>query len=475
MRGQIQFLTDLGLWISSLDQRVARSLSGDLQSPRTPEGVVPLAEEHLSLTFGKKVNRISKIRSISVFATTPQEPATMARAKSASPSFGSLFSGCGGFDLGFVQAGFRCAGAFDLDPVAVENHNKNLGSRAIAWDLRNGLPKDMLTGVDVLVAGPPCQGFSLAGGRRMNDPRNQLLPLAATIAATIRPQVFVAENVAGSKSGDHKSYWESLLGIMKEAGYATREFTCVGTDYGVPQLRKRCLVVAWRTNKNLPDLNGCSAGGVLRDVLGNLDGVSNHDPVQLEPDSRIAKIARRLRPGQKLCNVRQGSRSVHTWDIPEVFGRTNARERQVLEALIRTRRRRRVRSSGDADPVPIDVLDADLGFPAAPFLQTLKTKGFVRERDSLFDLVHTFNGKFRRLEWQRPSYTVDTRFGDPRYFLHPSEERGFSAREAARIQGFPDSFVFSGPTKAQFRMIGNAVPPPMGRAVADFVRLALND
>ncbi len=399
----------------------------------------------------------------------------MARARIKSPTFGSLFSGCGGFDLGFTQSGFRCVGAFDLDPIAVENHNANLGSLAFQWDLRNGLPDESLAGVDVLVAGPPCQGFSLAGGRRMDDPRNELLPLAASIAVDIRPKVFVAENVAGSQAGEHRKYWDSVLATMKHAGYATREFTCIGTDFGVPQVRKRCLVIAWRTGKNLPELNGKSSGGVLRDALANLDGVPNHGPVRLEVNSRLAKIARRLGPGQKLCNVRQGLRSVHTWDIPEVFGRTNARERQVLEALIRARRRRRTRSSGDADPVPASVLETDLGFSVAALLQTLKRKGFVRERRRLFDLVHTFNGKFRRLEWDRPSYTVDTRFGDPRYFLHPGEERGFSPREAARIQGFPDSFVFSGPTRAQFRMIGNAVPPPMGRAIAELVRLALGD
>jgi DNA (cytosine-5)-methyltransferase 1 len=399
----------------------------------------------------------------------------MVRARSGSFSFGSLFSGCGGFDLGFTQSGFRCVGAFDVDPVAVENHRQNLHSPAVVWDLRNGLPADCFKQVDVLVAGPPCQGFSLAGGRKVNDPRNQLLPLAATIAATIRPKVFVAENVAGSKSGAHREYWESVLAIMKDAGYMTRELTCIGTDHGVPQLRKRCLVIAWRTGKNLPEMNGKSNGGVLRDVLANLEGVPNHDPIELEPEGKLAKIALRLRPGQKLCNVRQGSRSVHTWDIPEVFGRTNAVERQVLEALIRIRRRRRVRSSGDADPVPANILESDVGFSVASILKTLKKKGFIREREGLFDLIHTFNGKFRRLEWDRPSYTVDTRFGDPRYFLHPSQQRGFSAREAARIQGFPDSYVFSGPTKVQFRMIGNAVPPPMGKAIAEFVRLALRD
>jgi DNA (cytosine-5)-methyltransferase 1 len=399
----------------------------------------------------------------------------MARARSASPTFGSLFSGCGGFDLGFAQSGFRCAGAFDLDPIAVENHRKNLRSAAIVWDLRHGIPKDALVGVDVLVAGPPCQGFSLIGERRMNDPRNELLPLAANLASQLRPKVFVAENVAGSKSGEHREYWDKVLAIMRQAGYATREFTCIGTDYGVPQLRKRCLVIAWNTGKNLPELNGSVKGGVLRDVLQDLDGVANHDPIKLEPGSRLALIAKRLKPGQKLCNVRQSARSVHTWQIPEVFGRTNACERQVMEALILARRRNRVRSSGDADPVKAKDLEKELGFPVTAVLRGLKKKGFIKEQDRLFDLIHTFNGKYRRLEWDRPSYTVDTRFGDPRYFLHPSDPRGFSAREAARIQGFPDSYVFSGPTKAQFRMIGNAVPPPMGRAVAEFVRLALAD
>jgi len=345
----------------------------------------------------------------------------------------------------------------------------------MVWDLCDGLPEGALAGVDVLVAGPPCQGFSLAGERRMNDPRNHLLPLAAKLAVKLRPKVFVAENVAGSKSGKHRRYWDKVIAIMRGAGYATREATCVGTDYGVPQLRKRCLVVAWRTGKNLPEISGHATGGSLRDVLKNLDGVANHDPIALKPGSRLAKIAKRLQPGQKLCNVREGERSVHTWEIPEVFGRTNAQERKLLEALLRVRRRERVREFGDADPVTVRALESEVGFKVRELLSTLERKGYVKKEDGLFDLVHTFNGKYRRLDWDSPSYTVDTRFGDPRYFLHPTEARGFSAREAARIQGFPDSFVFSGATRAQFRMIGNAVPPPMGRAVAEFARLALVD
>ena len=86
------------------------------------------------------------------------------------------------------------------------------------------------------------------------------------------------------------------------------------------------------------------------------------------------------------------------------------------------------------------------------------------------DLSHTFNGKYRRLSWDHPAPTVDTRFGDPKYYLHPEEQRGLSVREAARIQGFPDDFVFAGSKAAQFRMVGNAVPPPLAKQLAEAIR-----
>ena len=103
-------------------------------------------------------------------------------------------------------------------------------------------------------------------------------------------------------------------------------------------------------------------------------------------------------------------------------------------------------------------------------LKKLQKKGYIRVKDGLYDLVATFNGKFRRLDWNEPSLTVDTRFGEPKYFLHPDEDRGFTVREAARIQGFPDSFVFHGPIREQYRMIGNAVPPPIAARLSEFVK-----
>jgi DNA (cytosine-5)-methyltransferase 1 len=85
-------------------------------------------------------------------------------------------------------------------------------------------------------------------------------------------------------------------------------------------------------------------------------------------------------------------------------------------------------------------------------------------------LSHTFNGKYRRLSYAHPSPAVDTRFGTPAYYLHPEEPRGFTAREAARIQGFPDSFFFEGTKATQFKMIGNAVPPPVAESIATAIK-----
>jgi DNA (cytosine-5)-methyltransferase 1 len=388
-------------------------------------------------------------------------------------TFASLFSGCGGFDLGFQQSGFRCIAAFDIDPLAIRHHTHNLHAPAVVCDLSLRVPLASPDSPDVLLAGPPCQGFSLAGKRDHNDPRNKLLIVAAHAARQIRPLVFLVENVAGVRSGSHKRYWQSLHDIMRLAGYQTRDFFLVGSSWGVPQMRKRSLFLAWRTGRSLShDISG-SPGGVLRDVLKNLDGAPNHLPKQLESTSRAASIAHRIQPGQKLCNVRLGARSVHTWDIPEVFGRTTCEERKLLEALIRCRRTMRTRTTGDADPVTFRAIRGEVGSKTVDLLASLVSKRFIRQIGRRFDLTNTFNGKFRRLEWDRPSFTVDTRFGDPSYFLHPVDDRGFTVREAARIQGFPDSFRFFGDVKGQYRLIGNAVPPPMARSIAAIVRSAL--
>lgn len=384
------------------------------------------------------------------------------------PNFLSLFCGCGGFDLGFIQAGFTCVAAFDNDPIAVEAHRLNLGPQVFEHDLTKGCFSFGPYGeIDVVLAGSPCQGFSTAGRRRIDDPRNDLLLAAGKRALALKPKVFIAENVRGVISGDHKTYWTQLKSMLKEAGYRIDEALLNLSDIGVPQVRKRMILVAWNTDADYKIKLGQKKTISLQAALDSLEGASHHNPTPLKKDSIHYKIAKKIKPGQKLSDVRGGDNAVHSWHIPEVFGRVTRDEQTVLEEILRLRRINRVRTFGDADPLSFELLERVFGEGVKTAIKSLVERGYLREKNDQIDLARGFNGKYRRLDPLKPSLTVDTRFGDPRYFLHPVEHRGFTVREAARIQGFPDDFIFSGTEVQQYKMIGNAVPPPLGKKLAE--------
>lgn len=384
------------------------------------------------------------------------------------PTFLSLFCGCGGMDLGFEQAGFRGLGAFDIDHSAIGVHAANLRGPSEACDLNSGSP--LGSRPDVVIAGPPCQGFSTLGKRKVSDPRNSLLVIAARHAIRMRPRAIVIENVSGVVAGKHAEYWGTAERIIASAGYKISTQRVVSSDFGVPQIRRRILMIAWRSKADEPLLAGTARRLTLSAALKDVQSQPNHEPKYLREGSNDHSIALRIGPHQKLCNVRGGDRSVPTWEIPEVFGRTNSRERQVLVAIQKLRRCLRRRDHGDADPLSILDVSGHIGRDVTGDIAVLTQKGYLRRLGRRFDLAHSFNGKFRRLDWEQVAPAVDTRFGEPRYYLHPDEHRGLSVREAARIQGFPDDFVFSGPRAVQFRMVGNAVPPPLARNVAVLVR-----
>jgi len=388
--------------------------------------------------------------------------------------FASLFSGCGGFDLGFIEQGFKPIGAYDSDASAVENFKNNVNSDIHKVDLTQGIPNEAaLKDIDALIAGPPCQGFSTAGKRNLDDARNHLYSLTGTLAKRINPKVLIVENVTGLLSGEHKRYLDTLDETMKLAGYKTNTLPFQTADIGMAQKRKRILFFAWRTNQELAIPTSVVPPSTLRHALQNLKGIKNHHPNRLVPHSKDWLIAKSIKQGQKLSNVRGGANSIATWDIPSVFGEVTDDERTILVLLRALRRQNRLRDYGDADPVSFSRLDAALGEPFHRHVDSLLDKGYLRLINGCIDLTGTFNGKYRRLSWEKPSCTVDTRFGLPKYFLHPSQQRGFTVREAARIQGFGDDYVFSGDEKDQYRLIGNAVPPPLGVLAATLTKSLL--
>jgi DNA (cytosine-5)-methyltransferase 1 len=379
----------------------------------------------------------------------------------------SLFAGCGGLDLGFKQQGFRTIGAFDLDAHVVDVFNKNVAPVAKVCDLSVETPEIK---TDVLIAGSPCQGFSTAGKGDPNDPRNDLLVRAGQIALHLKPRVFLLENVPAAIAGRHGSRWERVESMLKSSGYNVARIIAEGSTSGVPQLRKRLFLLAWRGNNTIRCQPEEKKTPSLCRVLSKVEGLSGHDPVPMIAGSREQKIVSHIGPGQKLCNVRISEASVPTWQIPEVFGVVSNREQQVLNAIVRLRRRDRRRDFGDADPVMPNTVSRNLARCCDRELARLLHLGYLRRVGRYVDLQHTYNGKYRRLSLTALSPTVDTHFGDPGLFVHPTSDRGMTPREAARIQGFGDDFPINSGRRRAFRMIGNAVPPPMAARLAEFIR-----
>nr|WP_237212694.1 DNA cytosine methyltransferase [Ruegeria lacuscaerulensis] len=382
----------------------------------------------------------------------------------------SLFSGCGGLDYGFARAGFNIQAAFDNDAQAVSCYNMNHSIAAKRQVI--GHPFVLETPSDVIVAGPPCQGFSTGGGYKENDPRNSLLLATCEIVVESKTKLAVIENVAALTNRRNQEYLQLAIQILTEGGYSCSVQVYSAADFGVAQRRKRTVILARLGSASFrcPTPHRSYRPTVEKAFRGMSTALQAHNPKYPTKGSKHAVIAKRIGIGQKLCNVRGGDASVATWDIPEWFGNTSKYEKKILTTVRALRRRNRKRSFGDADPVSLVEIGKELPEIKSSQLVQLEERGFIRRSGDLYDLRDTFNGKYRRLEPDDVSPTVDTRFGDIQLFLHPSENRGLTVREAARLQGFPDDFVFPEREKDAFRLIGNAVPPPMSIQIAQACR-----
>ncbi|MBB4209759.1 DNA cytosine methyltransferase [Roseinatronobacter bogoriensis] len=383
-------------------------------------------------------------------------------------SYASLYSGCGGLDQGFHDAGLKGVCAIDHDQAALNVLAKNIGTKTKCMDLatfgEQHLP--LLEGADIIAAGPPCQGFSTAGPNNPDDKRNDHVWNVARIATLAKPKVVVIENVRGLLSAKNSKHFDKTVELLRGGGYSVSSSVYRLSDYGIAQRRVRVLILAVRSSAHISLQIPCQERRSIGDVLNGVHEACDFDPEPLLENSTDALIARKIAPGQKLSNVRSGLSSVHTWDIPEVFGAVSSHEVKLLETIVKLRRQNRTRDFGDADPVSLVDLTQFFGADTHDVVQALMQKGYLRRIEDLIDLRNTFNGKFRRLKWDDVSPTVDTRFGQPRYFLHPEQNRGLTVREAARIQSFCDTFKFDGTKTTKYRMIGNAVPPKFAKLVA---------
>lgn len=342
-----------------------------------------------------------------------------------------LFCGAGGMSFGFTDArfsgGFEVVLALDNDAAAIRTHKKNISGHAECADIERWVDVNQVPIADIVIGGPPCQGFSLLNKKREGDSRRALWEPYLDIVERSGARIFVMENVAelfrSSEFKDIKSRAEKLGFVVDSAILNT-------ADYGVPQTRKRTIAIGWHVSligrSFPPDRTHSSVGGE-----GNL-------PKWLTVRSAFA-------------------------DLP-------------LKAI-----------GTEIGPVA----PLDLHFGRNPTDLSLRRYAAVPEGGNRFDLQRnapeltpncwikkTSGGTdlFGRLWWDRPSVTIRTEFFKPEKgrYLHPTEPRPITHREAARLMGFPDDFTFSGNKTEIARQIGNAVPPPFAGALARLVRGVLD-
>ena len=338
-------------------------------------------------------------------------------------TFVDIFSGAGGSALGFVRSGLELVGALERYMPAVKTFEENLGVKPVvadAWKFDFVAWGKELGDVDVIVGCPPCQGFSRLRRSRLKmseDYRNGLVFVYLKVIEALKPKVTVFENVAWMTRGIGRTYLLRLIEGLRKLGYYARYSILDARDYGVPQRRKRLILVA--SSRSAPLLPSPTHGA---------------------PNSRA---------------VREGL--LKTW--------TTVRDAIVdLPPL----------DPGEADPHIPNHVTKPLPENWLQLIRAIPKDGGSRKEAprKLWLPAHQrcegYWDVFGRLAWDNQANTITTGCWNPSKgrFVHPEQDRGLSLRECARLQGFPDNYVFCGKPSSIARQIGEALPPPLAEAVA---------
>jgi DNA (cytosine-5)-methyltransferase 1 len=405
------------------------------------------------------------------------------------PTLLSLFSGAGGLDLGFRAEGFSIVFATDTDPWARATYEANLAHTPSATPVED-LASDDLPLADIIVAGPPCQGFTSILGKGGRDQRNCLIVGTAKLIAAKKPALFAIENVPGLQWRSKGAYLSRTLSVLRKAGLHAEVVPLECSTFGVPQRRRRIFIVGGSGIVGAAFIANVRASLLIsrpkvtvRQILLPVPArgsLQNHEPARLNT-AWYRKVIEKLSPGQKLCDTRLGPSSLHSWELPAVYGKTSRRERQALEAIAKLRRSevdRNVDHLGDGKPVLISHLATHLGHTKGAtqkLLRSLRDHGYVRLTAHTVDLVRKFNGRFKRLPLDDVSTAVVSEFAHARNIVHPTAVRALTVRECARLQTFPDDFAFHGPRSAQYAQVANALPPLVAQHLARCAQLALTN
>jgi len=363
-----------------------------------------------------------------------------------------LFCGAGGLSLGFTQEGFVTSLANDIQDCCVDtyahNHPETPRDHIVLGDIKDVIKNldELLAGqtVDILVGGPPCQGFSMANRQRLiDDPRNYLYKSYVEVVEKVHPKFFVMENVKGMLS-----VAEQVKEDFRNIGYSVECHVLNAKDFGVPQNRERLIYIGncigidneqifreiFELSESIPDYN-------LGDALFGLRGLKA---------SRVknATEAGSMESGYKIeknliSDTNDYIAYINQYRTMTVVSNHKARYNNDRDIEIYGRMEQGDRSD---DPKIADIM------PYARRNAIFKDKYFKLENDKVCKTI-TAHMKF-----------------DCNMYIHPTQARGLTPREAARVQSYPDDYFFRGAYTKTYMQIGNSVPPLLGRAIAQVIK-----
>lgn len=386
----------------------------------------------------------------------------------------SLFSGCGGLDLGFKKAGFNIVWANDFDEDAVITYKNNIGDDVVLGDITKIDSSAIPNSVDVVLGGFPCQGFSIANTKRnMKDKRNFLYRELVRVIRDKRPKFFVGENVKGLISMQKGEVIKSIINDFKTIGYDVDYKILKASDYGVPQHRERVI------------------------ILGNRIGVKNEFPVITHGENNgLIPFVSTKQVISHLANIRVRDNffKLNKKIIYNHIARINVsdkfwgRKYKVKQADICDY----LKFWRDKSCCSTKSIDEHFGYAhtAGHWFRKDNKSGSIPKIEDWWKLkkLLKFDDKFDRQvttmvlkeikfeqslrinNWDEPSDTI-TATGPE---IHPNKKRRLSVRECAIIQTFPDNFVFYGSLNSMYKQIGNAVPPDLGFHIANKIKKTIN-
>lgn len=375
-----------------------------------------------------------------------------------------LFAGVGGLSLGLKNAGFEILFANEFDPEAGASFQQNFPNANVVIDDIRKIDLEKLSSqfsvkkdVDLIVGGPPCQGFSMANRKRIeNDERNLLFLEFVRFVNYFQPKCFLIENVLGMKSenvnqdSNESKVMDSMREYFHDLGYAISFKTFKSEEHGVPQIRRRVIVIGTRIEAKKHVL--------LSGEIGNLEKIYySKDELSLQNKNN---------PQNSLFDFEAQFLSPPTvWEALSDLPRLKAGEISTEYLTDPQNAYQKLMRAGDA-PLMNHIATPHSSDVVKRIKLIKPGQNFQSLPDELKTKSH-HSGAWGRLEKSSLCPTITTRFDTPSTgrVIHPIDDRTLSVREAARIQSFPDNFTFEGSRTSQGKQVGNSVPPLVAQSI----------